>query len=92
MAALLVTYDLYQPGQNYPRLIKAIQAYPWARLSETSYAIATSATPQAVLESLRPYVSESTNLYVLTLRKPYAGFGPQAVNDWLEKNHHSAPY
>ncbi|MGV3654318.1 MAG: hypothetical protein ACO1N5_08870 [Noviherbaspirillum sp.] len=87
MAVMLVTYDLYQPGQNYPRLIKAIQTYPWARLSDTSYAIATSDSPAAVLEHLRPYVSDATNLYVLSLRKPYAGYGPEAVNDWLEESH-----
>jgi len=83
MPVLLVTYDLYQPGQNYPRLIRAIKKYPWARLSETSFAVHTSDGPQEVLEFLRPYISESTNLYVLTLSKPYAGFGPESVNDWL---------
>jgi hypothetical protein len=92
MPVLLITYDLYRPGQNYPRLIKAIKEYPWARLSETSYAIATSATPQTVFEKLRPYVSDSTNLYVLMLAKTYAGFGPEAVNDWLEQHQQAGPW
>ncbi len=50
MAVLLVTYDLNTPGKDYNDLLKKIKGYDWARLSESSYAISTSASPQAVFD------------------------------------------
>lgn len=86
MAVLLVTYDLNKPGKDYNDLLKTIKAYGWARLSESSYAIKTEQTPQQVFDILKPYLDQNDNLYVITLKKPYAGFGPTDVNDWLDSN------
>jgi len=86
MAVLLVTYDLNKPGKDYADLLKTIKSFPWARLSESSYAIKTEQTPQQVFDKLKPYLGQNDNLYVINLKRPYAGFGPQDVNDWLESN------
>ena len=85
MAVLLVTYDLNTPGKDYNDLLKKIKGYDWARLSESSYAISTSASPQAVFDQLKPYLDRNDYIYIITLKRPYTGYGPQDVNDWLEK-------
>jgi CRISPR/Cas system-associated endoribonuclease Cas2 len=84
MAVLLVTYDLNSPGQKHAKLLEKIKQYSWAKLSESSYAIETDASPQQVFDTLRPITDQNDNLYVINLKRPYAGFGPQDVNDWLE--------
>lgn len=86
MDVLLVTYDLNKPGQDYADLLKKIKSYPWAKLSESSYAIYTDYTPQQIFDGLRPYLDPSDTLYVINMKKPYAGFGPKVVNEWLDSN------
>ena len=86
MAVLLVTYDLNKPGKDYNDLLKAIKNYTWARLSESSYAIRTDHSSQQVFDKFKPYLDQNDNLYVISLKKPYAGFGPQEVNTWLENS------
>jgi len=42
MAVLLVTYDLNKPGKELmARSAQDHKSFPWARLSESSYAIKT---------------------------------------------------
>lgn len=86
MAVLLVTYDLNKPGKDYSDLLKTIKSYSWARLSESSYAISTDSTPQTIYGQLEPYLDSNDTLYVITLKKPYAGVGPKDVNNWLASN------
>jgi hypothetical protein len=31
-------------------------------------------------------IDENDNLYIITLKKPWTGFGPKDVNKWLENN------
>ncbi len=85
MAVLILIYDLSPIGASYYNLVKAIKKYPWAKLSANSYAISTSLTPQTVFNQLRPLMDSSSNLYVITARKPFAGYGPEAVNEWLQQ-------
>jgi CRISPR-associated endonuclease Cas2 len=84
MAMLLVTYDLNKPGKDYNDVLKTIKSYSWARLSESSYAIKTEQTPQQVFDKLKPYLDQNDNLYIINLKKPYAGYGPKEVNEWLD--------
>jgi hypothetical protein len=86
MAVLQITYDLNKPSKDYADVLKTIKGYSWAKLSESSYAIVTDSTPQAVFDRLKPYLDSNDNLYVINLKRPYAGFGPKEVNEWLEKN------
>ncbi|MFM0347785.1 hypothetical protein [Paraburkholderia sp. RL17-347-BIC-D] len=85
MAVLQITYDLRKPGKDYADVLKTIKTYSWARLSESCYAISTDATAQSVFDRLKPYLDGNDNLYVINLKRPYAGIGPKDVNDWLEK-------
>jgi CRISPR/Cas system-associated endoribonuclease Cas2 len=83
MATYLITYDLNNPGQRHSQILKAIKEYSWARLSESSYAIETTASPQQVFNSLSNNLDKNDNLYVINLSRPYYGQGPQDVNNWL---------
>lgn len=87
MAVLQVTYDLRKPGKDYADVLKTIKSHDgWARLSESCYAIATQATPDSVFSQLKLYLDDNDYLYIVTLKKPFAGRGPKDVNDWLETN------
>ena len=87
MATYIVTYDLNRETTR-PPIVDAIKnvGTRWARLSESSYAITSNATPGQVFNELKPMLDSNDNLYVITLKKPYSGFGPQKVNEWLENN------
>lgn len=89
MSVLLVTYDLNKEGKSkvdYDKFYKLRNSYDWARLSESSYAFNTTESPETVYNKLKPVIDANDHIYVITLKRPYTGFGPQDVNNWLEKN------
>lgn len=86
MAVLLITYDLHRPGQAYDALIEYIKQHSWVRLSESSYVIDTSSTPQAVRDRIRALTDSNDNLYVIALSSSWSGWGPKDVNDWLSQH------
>ena len=86
MAVLIVIFDYSSTGASHDPMIRAIKKYPWTKLTNTGYAISTDLTPQTVFIQLRSLMESACNLYVMTSRKPFAGFGPQSVNDWLQQN------
>lgn len=85
MAVLLITYDLNRPGQDYADVHTIIKSYAYVKLSESSYAIETSATPSVIFQRLKPYLDSNDTLYVITLTRPWDGRGPKEVNDWLSQ-------
>ena len=85
MAILIIVYDLSPVAVSYYDLVSAIKKFPWAKLSASSYAISTNLTPQTVFNQLRPLMDGSSNLYVITGSKPFTGYGPEAVNKWLQQ-------
>jgi CRISPR/Cas system-associated endoribonuclease Cas2 len=82
LAIYIVTYDLNKETKR-PDILEDIKTTPWAKLSESSYAIDTTETPQQVFDRLEEHLDDNDNLYVILLSQPYYGRGPQAVNDWL---------
>ena len=86
MAILLVTYDLNREGQR-PNIVDAVKnvGTSWARLSESSYAIETIKTPEQVYAELSKLIDDNDYLFVITLKRPYFGYGPKDVIDWLDK-------
>jgi hypothetical protein len=84
MPVYLVTYDLNREVVRPNITNEMKKAYPtWAKLSESSYAIYTSATPDQVYDRLKPMIDSDDQIYIINLRKPFYGFGPKMVNDWL---------
>lgn len=87
MAVLLVTYDLNKPGQNHSKVLEYIKGFAaWARLSESCYAIKTDLSPGDVCGAIRKLMDNNDHVYIITLSRPYSGFGPKEVNEWLESN------
>lgn len=88
MSVLLVTYDLNKEpdSSDYKGFMKVIKSYPWARLSESSYAIATSKSVEQIYSELSAYADKNDYVYIIRLHRPYTGFGPTRVNDWLDEN------
>jgi CRISPR-associated endonuclease Cas2 len=86
MSALLVTYDLKKPGQKYDDFYDIIKSYGYARLSESSYAIATNESTKTVYDKLAPYIDKNDKLFVMGLKEEWTGFGTQEIYDWLHKN------
>lgn len=87
MAVFLVTYDLNNEVSR-PKIVKHLKDKfgTWARLSESSYAIKTDLSADDVFAHFRPMLDGDDQLYVITLKRPYSGRGPQDVNDWLANN------
>jgi len=84
--AKLITYDLNHEKTRPPILEKIKELGGWAKLSESCYAVDTNLTVEQIYARLQPLIDENDNLYIITLAKPYSGFGPKDVNDWLNQN------
>lgn len=85
MAVYIVTYDLNKETVR-PKITDEVRKTGWAKLSESSYAITTSETPQQVYDRFSKHLDGNDNFYVIMLNRPYYGRGPKDVNDWLENN------
>ncbi len=85
MQTLIVAYDLNREVIR-PKITHEVKKTTWAKLSESSYAIVTSETAQDVFDRFKPLLDENDNLYVIPVTKPFAGYGPRPVIEWLESN------
>ena len=86
MSTYVVTYDLNKESVR-PKIVEEVKSTgDWAKLSESSYAIETPETPQAVYNRFTKHLDGNDNLYVITLTRPYYGQGPTDVNSWLESH------
>ncbi|MCR4308019.1 MAG: hypothetical protein NUV80_05645 [Candidatus Berkelbacteria bacterium] len=86
MTAHIVTYDLNKESKRPPIVEEVKKSALWAKLSESSYAINTNETATQVYKRFEKYIDDNDNLYVIGLHKPWNGFGPKAVNNWLDQN------
>jgi len=84
MAILLVTYDLNNKGQDYSGVLKVIEAYSHTKLSESSYAIDATESPNVIYEKIKPSLDKNDNLYVITLSNPRMGYANSDVLKWLK--------
>lgn len=86
MAVLLITYDLNKETTRPPIVKKIKDTYDnWAQLSESSYAVETNSSPSDVHNTLKPLIDSNDQIYIIALKAPYAGFGPEKVNKWLDE-------
>jgi hypothetical protein len=87
MAAYLITYDLNKETKR-PKIVDRIKdaGSGWARLSESSYAITTNASPSQVFSMLEHLIDKDDYLYVIPLMGPWEGYGPGQVVSFLENN------
>lgn len=85
MTTYIVTYDLNKEAVR-PEITKEVGKTGWAKLSESSYAISTNETPDEVHARFSKHLDDNDNFYVIALCRPYAGLGPEDVNDWLAEH------
>jgi len=81
----ILTYDLNKEttSKDYDGFYKIIKGYNWVELSESSYALDTSDTPETIYNKLKPYIDNNDNVLIFTLTKPYAGQASSKAIDWL---------
>ena len=87
MAAIyIVTYQATNAATGARVLAELKRVAGWAKLTDTSYAITSSRTPQQVYERFEALLGSEDTLYVFTVRRPYYGQGLSEVNEWLSKH------
>ena len=81
----IITYDLNKElnSDDYKGIITYIKQHNWARLSESSYAIETTKTPQLIYNDISKYLDDGDRVLILTLTTPYYGVHQKEVIDWL---------
>jgi len=82
MATYVVAYDLNRETKR-PPIVDEVKKTDWARLSESSYAISTFETSTQVYNRFKKHLDDNDNLYVITLSRPWYGWGPKDVIQWL---------
>ncbi|WP_228449955.1 hypothetical protein [Streptomyces alkaliterrae] len=83
----MVGYDLNRPGQDYSRLIEAIEAYgTWWHSLDSTWIIKTPKSVTQVRDELRRHIDSSDELFVaeLTGHAAWSGFD-QTSSEWLKK-------
>lgn len=86
MAVFLITYDLNQEADR-PDITGLLRDTfdEWARLSESSYAVESALDAGDIYSIFEPVLDSNDQLYVIQLKLPFSGLGPQEVNDWLQQ-------
>ena len=85
MRPLLIALDL-ETGRNQPQLQALLEQYDAMRFSSSAFAISTHLSPDAIFEQLQPLLGKDDLAYVVTLDKPWIGYGYEAMNDWLKRH------
>lgn len=86
MAIYFVTYDLNNPGQNYPKLIAAIKAYgPHCHCLESGWLIKTTQTAVQIRDHLRTKIDSNDDILVIKFNG-YAVYWDKSTIRWIERN------
>ena len=88
MSCLLITYDLNQPGQNYPELYKKIESLgeSWHDLDST-WLVSTSQSLSQATGAVAAAIDSTDSLLVIGVTgDSYSGRLTQAAWDWLAKH------
>lgn len=88
MGTYIVAYDLNKERKGWDNdranmLAHIKKTWNWALLSESSYAIEAPQSASAVYNTLRGFIDKNDNIYVITISRPWDGFGAKVVIDWL---------
>ena len=89
MAALLITYDLNAPGQNYTGLHEEIKVLgtAWWHYLESTWIVQTTLTPREAAQRLKAKMDDSDNLLVLDITgDTHGGWLEKDAWEWINKN------
>ncbi len=83
----LIMYDLRAPGRDYNRLYDAIKSYgTWGKLTESSWAIVSSQSVEAIRNFLINYIDVNDRLIVVLSGRSAAWQNMMANTEWLKQN------
>ena len=85
MAVLLVTYDKKFSGNKNDSLITAIKQYKHVQLSDNTFAIDTFENTRTIYNKLIPHLNCKSNIYILTVTRPFTSQCLEEVKSWLGK-------
>lgn len=83
MPVYVVAYDLNQETRRPNIVAEVRRSSGWAKLSESSYAIETIETVTQVHERFSKYLDRNDSFYVISLSRPWTGYGDRHVMEWL---------
>lgn len=83
-----VSYDLQNATSEYQDLCDGIKGYgTWWHQTESVWMIKTEKSAKEVREYLMQFLRPGDKLFVIEVRKPWAGTGFSTKEyDWLKKN------
>jgi hypothetical protein len=80
LSAVLITYDLHQPGQRYEKLAEAIKALgPWWHYLESTWIVATTLTPDQIWDRISGPLDGNDSVLILNITG-------DASQGWLSKD------
>jgi hypothetical protein len=88
MSAMLITYDLHSPGQNYEAVHEKIKELgEWWHFLESTWIVVTTKTASAVWDHLAGACDKNDSFLIVNITSDsYSGWLPQAAWDWLRKH------
>ena len=88
MSAVLISYDLNNPGQKYEKVIEAIKSLgDWIHILQSTWIVSTSLTSDAVRDKVKAQADDNDLILVVSITgDSYSGWLPQKSWDWLKKH------
>lgn len=89
----IISFDLKNPGINQQALVNLIKsAKAWAKISDTSYLIASPKTSIEIRDVLMKSLKIGDKIYVSLLGEKSAWYGlDNEVSNWIRNNQKKAP-
>ena len=88
MNTLLVSYDLYKPGQGYQVLYETLKSFgTWWHCLDSVWIVRTSYSATQVRDQLAHHIDNNDRLLVVSLtgQSGWSGFDPKC-STWLKEN------
>lgn len=88
MSAILITYDLHRPHQNYTGLIEDIKNLgSWCHYLESTWIVITSLSPEQVTDKLKGSLDGNDAMLVLDITgDAYSGWLTEKAWDWIREH------
>ena len=87
----LVSYDLNAPEQDYPKIVRAIEAYENSfRVLNSQWFIFSSKTAEEIFNHLKRFIDEDDELFVCEVtRNCFGKFNEPRPRKWVDNLHRS---
>ena len=85
MPALLVTYELKSPDQDYSTFHSMLHSYPSIKLSGSSVVLATNDTPANFFEGIWPWIDQNDTVLIFEITNNWSGVGSKEAQQWLKE-------